>query len=340
MSRIIWVLCALVFSASAAQATPLTGLLLPPSSGGPVKVTVGLFYLDFASIDTVDQNFRASGELYVSWVDPRLAFDPKETHATEHVYRKGAIWDPDLTIVNAVEGELPHTNDLDVDPTGKVTQLFRFTITLASPFHFALFPFDRQTLPFIVESLNYSKTDVVLQIDKSMTGLDKRASLAEWTIGDFNSKIEDVRWNESYMEDDSSRAVFDLGVTRTPRYYLWKFVFPMFVITMLSWISFLIEVKDITTQLTTSITVVLVLIAFVITLDFSLPRIPYVTWMDYFQLICFIFVILAVIENITAHQLFLQKHEQAAVSVRNITRVVIPIAFFICQAGLILPKLL
>src|SRR6516225_1613503 len=114
LAQLMSMLTALFLWAGTLSAAPIPALLLPPSTKGPIQVKVGLFYLDFDSLDTTSQNFRASGELYISWKDPRLAFNGASPKASEHVYRKGEIWDPDITVLNATDGELADTNPLHV----------------------------------------------------------------------------------------------------------------------------------------------------------------------------------------------------------------------------------
>jgi hypothetical protein len=76
-------------TAFAAQPDPL--LLSPPtSSGGSIKVTVGLRILNLSSIQEVSEHFELAGNPLAEWRDPRLRYNPAVRATTSASCSRGA----------------------------------------------------------------------------------------------------------------------------------------------------------------------------------------------------------------------------------------------------------
>ena len=68
-----------------------------------------------------------------------------------------------------------------------------------------------------------------------------------------------------------------------------------------SWGVFWIPADDLNSQLLISVTTVLTLVAFSVALSNILPPVPYLTFYDAFFLICFLFILLTIVEVLIAH---------------------------------------
>ena len=69
----------------------------------------------------------------------------------------------------------------------------------------------------------------------------------------------------------------------------------------LSWAVFWIEADDLSNQIQVAVTTILTVIAFAFAISATMPRLPYLTYIDAFFLECYIYVFLAVVELMTVH---------------------------------------
>ena len=143
------------------------------------------------------------------------------------------------------------------------------------------YPFDRQVfrIPIVSE---YSEEDVVLLPDP-----EEPSFMAEtFTVADWDIKNFGVRSIESQVNryDLSSRFEIYFEAVRRSEFIILTFIIPLALIVGMSWIVFWIDPREIRSQFSVSVTTVLTLIAYYITLTSRLPEIPYLTRMDY---LCF-----------------------------------------------------
>ena len=263
----------------------------PPHQGKPVEVTVGVYISDLDNIDQTTETYEVSGYLSAKWTDPRLIFNPKELGVDYIAYKPGEIWEPYLTKVNAVDENQPNDVALDVKPDGTVQYSERFDVTLSGRFHFSLFPFDSQMLQMIIESFEYDKNQVIFLVDKQQSGWgeDEFLSLSEWQILGFSISTS----LREYVPDKTeySRVTFGLKVKRNPEFYIWKILLPLLLIDIISWSVFWIDAKkDFGSQIGLGMTSLLTAIAYSFTISSSLPRVAYLTLIDYFILLSYIFI--------------------------------------------------
>ena len=303
---------------SAAALEPATA----PPAELPVTVAVGLYYVDFDSIDLANQNFRAMGYMSLRWKDPRLAFDPSAEGTDQKSYAKDAIWHPVVEVVNSQEQQITLEDEFMVLPDGTVSQYSRFVDVLDSEFDLRRFPFDTQSLLCVIESFRYDARIVRFVEDQQRTGLSADAFLAEWTFTKIAAKST-VSWFPP-DQTEFSRLTFTIDAERKWGYYLWKVILPLVLTVVISWCTFWIGDRE--TELGMSVTLVLTMVAFSITLDFSLPKVPYLTWMDKFAFLCFATVFLVAMENVMVNNV--QRDRSAlAQAIRSRSRWVFPLAF-------------
>ena len=67
------ILAAMASIAIAAEEGPALGG--PPSGDGPLKVTLGFSVVNITEINEREETIEFEGAIYLSWMDPRLAYD-------------------------------------------------------------------------------------------------------------------------------------------------------------------------------------------------------------------------------------------------------------------------
>jgi Neurotransmitter-gated ion-channel transmembrane region len=96
---------------------------------------------------------------------------------------------------------------------------------------------------------------------------------------------------------------------------------------ILSWTVFWIDTSELSSQVTISVTTILTLIAFAFAIQANLPKVPYLTFIDVFFLVCYLFVFFTAIEITVVHRAGRAGHAARAQRLSCISRVALPIAF-------------
>lgn len=280
---------------AAAAAAPVPGRPLPPpppppgSDGARVPVALGVYLLQVTEVDQIAQSVRVDGYLTARWWDPRLAFDASVWGDTLKEYRDddaaallgGDVWWPSMEFVNADGGARMDRHWLTVNARGEVGLSVRFAATVTSEMDLRRFPFDRQTLRIPVESYFHDIDEVVFVEDPTNTGYDAGHQLPEWRIEDATAAVDVHDYSKADQLGDFygsySRFTFALDVERESRFYLWKVLLPLSLIILASWASFWIRE---TAVLSVAFGLLLTLVAFQFAISDSMPKVPYMTFMD------------------------------------------------------------
>ena len=330
----------LIFAALPANAQAPDGktLLTPPVPNGElVKVEIELRIINIASIDEVKEQFEVDGYLLARWTDPRLTYTPAGPADRVREYSRSDIWIPYFEMVNGV---VPHDRyDISIQgaPDGSINYVERFHAILSSKFELRRFPFDSQALlivvhPFVrqagqIEFTSYSREAWAI---KEFT---QYSSLAQWNLQGVGSSIGH---SHLYGNMHAPEARFTINVKRRYNFYLWKVFLPLLLMVLLSWSVFWVEARDLSNQVQIAVTTILTVIAFAFAISATMPRVPYLTYIDAFFLTCYVFVFLAIVELMVVHLTFRhQRDADLGVRVQHISRWAVPLAFVLTNVILI-----
>ena len=293
----------------------------------PIKVSVGLYLSNLAGIDQTSETFDATGYLMYGWRDSRLAYKPQQNE-TSRGSSLDKIWHPAIEMVNFKSSTNSDTS-VDILPDGTVLAQERFAKTLSSGLALQKFPFDRQSLQVILESLKYDNRAVELSADspKISIGTDSFVSLSEWRIGTatgINSKSFFPPENKYY-----SRVNVQVQVTRNYGFYVLKVMMPLLLITIASWSVFWIDPREFATQIGIAFTNLLTVVALLLVINDNLPHVGYLTMMDGFTMICFLTILVAILVLIIAHRLTTKDNHHRAYKVQKLARSIVPTSFLL-----------
>ena len=321
-----------------AQSPASNALLSAPSAyDAPVKVAVGLHIINIASIDEVKEQFEVDGYLMAQWNDPRLAYTPASPEEKTREYQPSAIWIPYLEMVNGVA---PHERyDLSVQggPDGSINYVERFHAVLSSKFMLRRFPFDSQDLLIIVHPFVRQSGKVEFTIYErdvsAMREFTQYSSLAQWDFKDLQSSIGRT---SLYGAMKAAEARFTIKVQRRYNFYLWKVFLPLLLMVVLSWSVFWVEARDLSNQVQIAVTTILTVIAFAFAISATMPRVPYLTYIDAFFLTCYVFVFLAIVELMAVHLAHRrERSSDLGIRIQKVSRWAVPLAFVVTNLILI-----
>ncbi len=300
----------------------------------PIKVLTGLYVSNLAGLDQTSETFDAAGYLMYTWRDSRLAYAPVQNE-TSRGSSLDKIWHPEIEMVNFKSSTNSDTS-VDILPDGTVLAQERLAKTLSASLALQKFPFDRQSLQVVLESLKYDDRTVELVADspKISIGTDSFVSLSEWQIGTAtgtNSKSFFPPENQYY-----SRVTVQVKVTRNYGFYVLKVMLPLLLITIASWSVFWIDPREFSTQIGIAFTNLLTVVALLLVINDTLPRVSYLTMMDGFTIICFLTILIAILVLIIAHRSTTKDNYQRAYKVQQLARSIVPIGFVLSNLCLVM----
>ena len=266
-------LVALLFSMGSAAAE---SELLPIEQGGTVYVSAAV--LDVDAINSVEQSFTVNLFVQFRWFDPRLAHDGPGSRRE----KLADIQAPRFLLLNRQRTWSTLLDVADISPSGEILYRMRVWGDFSQPLRLQHFPFDSHSfqIPIVALATDFESDFVPIEVDPDYPPKIAEAfSVADWTIHDWRveSGSEELGYDVA-----GDQLVFTFDATRIYTHYLVKFVVPLVLIVMMSWVVFWIDPLESGSQLSVSVTVVLTLIAYHIALTNKLPDIPYLTAMDLF----------------------------------------------------------
>jgi Neurotransmitter-gated ion-channel ligand binding domain len=325
-------LCFLLSSAASAAAgpspAPTPGPMNPPMvEGKPVKVKVGIFVTNLIEVDEVREKFHISGYLAMTWKDPRLVFN-SDTPSQQRSYDPDAIWVPRVFLINAVARREKISINIRGDSDGTIHYVELFQAELTTSYFLEAFPFDNESLEIYVQPFLDERGTMSISYDQSTSGVGTEpfVELAQWQIlglsaVEVQSPIADTGKTISELE-------IDLLVQRRYRYYLWKVFFPLLAMVAIAYSAFWIRITDYYTQISITLTAILTEIAFLFAISTSLPKVPYLTFIDAFFLISFVFSCSSMIELIAVHQALERGFQTGGERMRRLSKYFGPLVYF------------
>jgi hypothetical protein len=305
-------------------------ILEPPiNPGQTLDVGVSLHILNISSIDEVDEQFTVDGYLLARWIDPRLVFTPVSPVDLVHRPQTGEIWIPLLEMINGAAPRERYDAVALVSPDGKVNYAERFRVVLSARFALRRFPFDKQVLPIIIHPFYSAARYIKLSLNEhkswAASEFNAYSSLAQWELLALHPSLTTAT---DFSRGSISEARFEISVTRKSSFYLWKVFLPLLLMVVLSWSVFFVEERDLTTQVTIAVTTILTVIAFAFAISATMPRLPYLTYIDAFFLQCYVFVFVAMAEVMLVHITHRSdRRRDLGVRLRRVSRFAIPAAF-------------
>ncbi|HUA36000.1 MAG TPA: hypothetical protein VMA09_20480 [Candidatus Binataceae bacterium] len=314
---------------SAANAPAANSLLSPPQTDGQlIPVAIAMRIINLSDIDEVTQRFRMVGYLVAEWKDDRLAFTPSAPWEKFRVYAADQVWCPHFDFVNGVAPHEAHDVTMRVFLDGTVRYSERSSAELSNVFNLRTFPFDRQTLEILIHQTAAEDRVVALSElhgEKSLSAEPRVYSeLAQWQMTGADSSVEEI---PGIGGEPITEVRFSVSMVRRYNFYIWKVFLPLLLMVVLSWTVLWVDPTELSAQTTISVTTILTVIAFAFAIQANLPKVPYLTFIDLFFLVCYLFVFLTAIEITAVHIAGRSGHIARARRLIRTFRLVLPISF-------------
>ena len=179
-------------------------------------------------------------------------------------------------------------------------------------FNLRAFPFDKQKLE--IHLYNEKLTDDFRSLVTSYTAqralkFKNENSIQGWDIDNINVKYKFFE-NPNKNFDMHDGVSLEIEVSRKHGYYIFKIILPILLILSLCWLSVWLPPKEIQSRLTVTIVCLLSLIAYNFVIDADIPKLEYLTIMDFIILISYIYAAIPCLLAVISFNLVCNNKEQ------------------------------
>lgn len=302
-------------------------------AGSARDVEVRVFLIDVENVDTVAQNFTANLTMVTRWQDPALVHDGPVSISMP----LDDIWYPKLQIINQQRLVSTLPNQVEVYPDGRVVRRQRLWGGFSQPLDLHDFPFDAQSLTLTIVNVAIAGIPVNLMPSEA-TSVSDDLTIPDWTVTDWD--VSTTNFDLEGEPDGIEGLVFSLHVERDKAFFKYKVIFPLVLIVMMSWLVFWIDPTLAASQISVSVTAMLTMIAYRFALAGMIPRLSFLTSLDYFVLVSTVVVFLSMIEVIYTAHLSASGNPEMARKVDRHARWIAPLIYFTAAAETLLFRFL
>lgn len=335
---IVGLLCLSMFS-EGARAHPTDA-----EESGPFVVSVDLAILDIPEVDELAETFEIDAYLRLKWNDPSAYNEIGKEIPLDSTYHSDSTseametlenigWFYIVEIANQVGERNTLLASLSITPEGEIEYMERLQVSLRSEYELNRYPFDSQILRIRIESFAYDASKLIFEDDdiifyRNLDSKESRLVLEEWELPGNIWSEADVSHSQ-LMDTDWPYIEAHIEIGRKFGYHVWKIFLPMLLIISISWSVFWIGKENVGSRLSLSLISLLTVISFNFFVSTNLPKISYLTFMDYFVIGIYVFMTLAVIEVLTTYLLSSHGREVIASRINVHSRWIFPVCFLI-----------
>ncbi len=173
-----------------------------------------------------------------------------------------------------------------------IQRSFSNNFIIKNDFNLKSFPFDKQTLKFRVRESRYGINKRILH-SKGYVGRAFKEYLEKDDIPGWDKLSASIKnYDQKIITSTKtlfSGLVIELELERQHGYYVFKVIFPIILILMVCWSVVWVDPKELESRLTITIVCLLSLIAYNFVIDSELPKLEYLTVMDWIILISYVY---------------------------------------------------
>ncbi len=287
----------------------------------PLEVGVGIKIDQITGVDQKAENYGAVVVLRVEWIDPALAFDRdvagrdirvfNPPTLADHAAQIGAVL-PAFVIHNQQSNKWIHESAASLRYDGRVVYVEKSSLTLQAPhFNFRKYPFDTQEFHFDVVSIFPSEYVSYYPLDE-FSGLGNLLGEEEWILGNDRLEVSKVT-GLSGRDSDQVALIFE--GKRHLTYYTIRVFLPMLVLITVGWALFFLD--EYRKRIEIAGANLLVFVAFNWAISEDLPKLGYLTFLDFILQCMFLMTGALIVFNVALRRLKVAGREEAARKLDN-----------------------
>lgn len=267
------------------------------------------FQYEYSSLDNLDENLHEYVQLGHKYLVGKITEEDTQEFAhicdpTENEMEDNEIINPlDVTVLNILRDDndlqkknfkiTPYKksiNDYDgLRIEAETTNVQR----VKNYYNLRSFPFDKQTLKYTIVNNNYDLTKRLINAQsftyETLYNFVKNDDIPGWEKKSFN--IKKFFYRNTTDPENIARDGIQIAIEleRKHGYYIFKVIFPIVLILTVCWSVVWINPKEIEARLTITIVCLLSLIAYNFVIDEELPKLEYLTVMDWIVLTSYVY---------------------------------------------------
>jgi len=236
------------------------------------------------------------------------------------------VWHPTLLIYNrrSVTESMPE--EVMVRPDGTVTYLQRYTGDFSAPMNLREFPRDRQEFFVWLVAPTRAGANVTLAPDTSIVALrTEHLSISDWKVGEASLTMEAFQVAPGGPMNPGIKLSFP--ASRRVTYYMIQVLIPLVAIVMMAYAVFWIAPTVVPTRVGVVVTTMLTLIAYRFMLANHVPRLSYLTRLDWFMLGATVLLVLTLFAMAGTSYLVSREQETIVKKIDRAGRLLYPLVF-------------
>ena len=210
-----------------------------------------------------------------------------------------------------------------------------FTGHFRNSFDLKKYPFDRQYLnmEIIPNPQDFNSVDGVYRLSLGLYGqevLDSRYMFqlnSEWEFQGYDQR--DTQIFNDLLGEFTPSLEFYFKLERNSEYYLYKLLIPIMLLLALTWSIFWIEISELETRVTISIVTFLALIAYNFVIDSDLAKLSYLTFLDLFIIVSYVFAGTPTFVAIICKRFMLSGTVSIAEGINFVAKVIFPVGYLV-----------
>ncbi|KAJ8266821.1 hypothetical protein GJAV_G00135060 [Gymnothorax javanicus] len=303
----VWTMVVVISAAAESLASTLKcfihGAVIEMGWVKPTVIHTDMFVNSIGPVNAINMEYTIDIFFAQTWYDRRLKFNSTMKVLRLNSNMVGKIWIPDTFFRNSKKADAHWITTpnrmLRIWNDGRILYTLRLTIDAECQLKLNNFPMDEHSCPLEFSSYGYPKEEIIYKWKRSSVEV---GDIRSWRLYQFS--FVGLRNTSEIVKTVSGDYVvltvfFDLS--RRMGYFTIQTYIPCTLIVVLSWVSFWINKDAVPARTSLGITTVLTMTTLSTIARKSLPKVSYVTAMDLFVSVCFIFVFAALIEYGTLH---------------------------------------
>ncbi|VBB31190.1 unnamed protein product [Acanthocheilonema viteae] len=205
----------------------------------PTEIHVRAALYQIFDLDHRNNIATISGYFHVWWIDSSLRWNVSEfDNITRTFIPSKWFWKPELYLYHSIHGKVvDYAPDAvaEINANGRLRVFIPITARVLCPINVKYFPFDVQNCTFACGSWSYQYEYVSLIVDQREVLLDDFYDSQEWLLENATIHNGTVK----YLEHESFSTIYMILILRRQSfYYVFNFVFPITLVSLVAVIGF------------------------------------------------------------------------------------------------------
>lgn len=208
---------------------------------------------------------------------------------------------------------------------------FNGQIKTKNDFDLRNFPFDKQRIVFSFSEMQDTEVtvtplgDVYMNLHKL---LNKENFINGWDLVDYRVQGNNYQEQGFYKDRFLNSTEIILEIERQSSYYVYKIILPIILILMVCWSVIWISPKELESRLTVTIVCLLSLIAYNFVIDKEIPKLEYLTIMDWIIFASYVFATIPNFLCIISFKLY-SSNKKLCMAIENKSKYFGPISYVV-----------